>query len=331
MPHSDETFYKMKCGWASDPKVATLARFGPVDACLMRDLFGQMIDYSRRELTDGDVPGEIVPQIAHPLPADEAMRLAMRLAEPGAFGPLCSWDAGRNAFRILAYAKWNDTREEVQARTEIGRNAARARWGANRNASRNANGIRNASDADRIDRARAQVHTEQEQEQEKTSRARPRASGEPREVEPSAVWSPSGVLDQQPARGRSIAERSPSSASVAAAMAHTRRPGGPATDEQRRARAEEARKGLANAQPRLGDPDPPADPTGRGLHGEALARAQLDQIAAERRTETALAAAAAVEGDPEDGPGSGEADNPSRADPEDFGELTEPADDEYPF
>ena len=45
MPHSDETFYKMKCGWADDPKVATLARFGPVDAVLARYLFAQMIDY----------------------------------------------------------------------------------------------------------------------------------------------------------------------------------------------------------------------------------------------------------------------------------------------
>ena len=53
MPHAEETFYKMKCGWAGDPKVAALARFGAVDACLGRDLFAQLIDYARRELTDG--------------------------------------------------------------------------------------------------------------------------------------------------------------------------------------------------------------------------------------------------------------------------------------
>lgn len=160
MPHSDETFYKMKCRWAEDPKVAALARFGPVDACLARDLFGQMIDYSRRELTDGLVPGEIVTLIAHPLPAEDAMRVVMQLADPGPYGPLCGWDAGRNAFAILAYPKWNDTRADVQARKDRGAQAARVRWDgadANGTAAGNAGGIH---------RARAQVDTEQEQEQE---------------------------------------------------------------------------------------------------------------------------------------------------------------------
>ena len=149
MPHATEIFYKMQCRWAEDPKVATLARFGPVDACLARDLFGQMIDYARRELTDGLVPGEVIARCAYPLPPDDAMRVAMQLADPGAYGPLCDWDADRNAFRILAYPRWNDTRADVEARRAVGRDAALHRWkgpagtdangNADRNADRNAN------------------------------------------------------------------------------------------------------------------------------------------------------------------------------------------------
>ena len=148
MPHATEIFYKMQCRWAEDPKVATLARFGAVDACLGRDLFGQMIDYARRELTDGIVPGEVVTRCAFPLPADDAMRIAMQLADPGAYGPLCAWDADRNAFRILAYGKWNDTRAEVEARTAAGRDAAMHRWkgpaGTSPNGDADGNAPRNA-------------------------------------------------------------------------------------------------------------------------------------------------------------------------------------------
>jgi hypothetical protein len=144
MPHTTEIFYKMACRWAEDPKVATLARFGAVDACLGRDLFGQMIDYARRELTDGLVPGEVIAHCAYPLPADDAMRIAMQLADPGAYGPLCDWDAARNAFRILAYGKWNDTRAEVDARRDVGRNAALHRWKAPAGTDANGNANSNA-------------------------------------------------------------------------------------------------------------------------------------------------------------------------------------------
>jgi len=175
MPHSDETFYKMKCGWADDPKVATLARFGPVDACLGRDLFGQMIDYSRRELTDGLVPGEMIGQLGYPLPVQQAMQIAMLLTDPGPYGPLCTWDLDSNSFRVLAYRKWNDTRADVEKRVATGVNAARTRWDkatkpqarrADATGNARGNATRNARDAKGIHRARAQVHTEQEQEQE---------------------------------------------------------------------------------------------------------------------------------------------------------------------
>ena len=149
MPHTTEIFYKMQCRWAEDPKVATLARFGPVDACLARDLFGQMIDYARRELTDGLVPGEVIARCAYPLPPDDAMRVAMQLADPGAYGPLCDWDADRNAFRILAYPRWNDTRADVEARRAVGRDAALHRWkapaGTDANGNADSNADRNAT------------------------------------------------------------------------------------------------------------------------------------------------------------------------------------------
>lgn len=199
MPHSEETFYKMKCGWASDPKVAALARFGPVEACLGRDLFGQMIDYARRELTNGLVPSEEIGRLSFPLPEGEAMQVAMRLADPGPYGALCSFDASSNAFSILAYANWNDTAEEVQARKAKGVKAAQTRWkrsdangnapstlsDANGNAPSNAPGNATSigADANGIHRARAHVHTEQEQEQEQDTSVGvddPRAGTRPR-------------------------------------------------------------------------------------------------------------------------------------------------------
>ena len=181
MPHADEPFYKMKIGWAGDPKVLALGRFGALDACLGRDLFVQMINYARAELTDGLVPREAVVLAAYPLPADDADRVVRQLADPGPYGQLCQWDAARNAWRILAYARWNDTAVEVQARRANGRNAALHRWkapdqrrDADGNASRNAGGnaVRNAGrTADRIAVA-SDSHTEVEVETESSAGVR---------------------------------------------------------------------------------------------------------------------------------------------------------------
>jgi hypothetical protein len=149
MPHTDERFYKMSTTWTDDPKVATLLRFGAVDAILARDLFGQMIGYSRQHLTDGVVPGPVIPSLMAPLPEDHARRLAEHLADPGDWGALVELHRHEEGYilacRVLAYAKWNDTKAEVLARIEAGRAGARARWnGANgtpgRNAKRNAAG-----------------------------------------------------------------------------------------------------------------------------------------------------------------------------------------------
>lgn len=156
MPHTDETFYKMAVNWTEDPKVAALDRFGAVEAILARDLFSQMIGYSRRNLTDGFVPTNAPGMLMYPLPVDHAERLALHLADRGAYGALCEPHAERMGWQVVNYAKWNDTRAEVQARTESGRKAARTRWDsvdADRNAGRNADG-------------NADGYAEQEQEKE---------------------------------------------------------------------------------------------------------------------------------------------------------------------
>jgi hypothetical protein len=240
MPHSDETFYKMAVGWPDDPKVVALGRFGAVNAILARDLFSQMIGYSRRNLTDGEVPAQEVGRLMHPLPADLAEELAGYLADPGPFGALCrahttsnaDGNAGSNAdgnaarivsWVVLNYAKWNDTAADVQGRKAQGRQAAKTRWSradadstADGNAGSNAgwspSGILDR-DAPGIHRARGRVHTEQEQERDtplpparsdarRTGRATTARGGGPRTTHPN----------------------------VQAAMADAHRPGGPARD-----------------------------------------------------------------------------------------------------
>jgi len=133
MPRAVEKFYKMALNWPDDPKVADLGRFGAVEGVLARDLFNQMIRYSRANLTDGIGPGLIIGALMSPLPEDQALQLARYLADPGTFGPLVELraeaDTGRIvSWRVLAYAKWNDTKAEVLARIEHGRTAAESRW-----------------------------------------------------------------------------------------------------------------------------------------------------------------------------------------------------------
>ena len=88
MPRAVEKFYKMALNWPDDPKVADLGRFGAVEGVLARDLFNQMIRYSRANLTDGIGPGLIIGALMSPLPEDQALQLARYLADPGTFGPL---------------------------------------------------------------------------------------------------------------------------------------------------------------------------------------------------------------------------------------------------
>jgi hypothetical protein len=281
MPHTDETFYKMAVAWTEDPKVLALARFGPVDAILARDLFSQMIGYSRRNLTDGWVPAEELGRLMYPLPVEDAERLAAHLADRGAYGPLCSRYAPSNGqampaapledahgmlpassgdapsirgYQVLNYPKWNDTRADVQARTEHSRKAAMRRWdrpdaGSNGSAS---GGHKRAMPVD----------AEQEQERDTPlPPARQDAPGTGR----GQGWTPSGVLDRQqprrPSRG-GAPTRQPPPAKTTLADAH--RPGGPASDVH--GWAAKARAGITSPDdPATGDrqeplPEPAAQP-----------------------------------------------------------------------
>jgi len=315
-------------------------------------LYLAMACYCRENLSDGFVPAAEIGALAYPLPADLAAGLVALLADARLIDPSGSHngphsepqsDSHTAGYLVRAYVKRNGTRAETLDHaakvSAAGRTAALTRWSEGTDTAGNAS--RNADRMPDIDRDR----------DKRRARAPGRVGAPARDD--GEGWSPSGVLDQPPAaarRGRPIARP------AAQIIADMHRPGGPATDDQRAARAEEARKGLANRPARLGDPEP--DPAAR-LHGEALARAQVAEIAAQRRAEPAIATAEDDQGDPlglgggrevegedgewhvepadpEDRPGRGDADNPGRADPpepdpEDFGELTEPADDEYPF
>jgi len=315
MPHTDETFFKMRVGWREDPKVSALTRYGPVDACLAAFVFMEMIDYARAELTDGLVPGESLGQIAYPLAPDDAMRLAMLLADTGPFGPLVTHDASSNAFSILRYAKWNDTRAEVQARKDKAGKAARTRW----------EGAGARSIATRIPRA---LMRDAEQEQEQESPQSPpdahsatrtdNGQGEDDDYEAeltqvqalmAAAGRPVGREDAATIRSTVMAKagsrvRSPrawiakvlgdtkearryapgavhTAPTVKEVIAQAHRPGGPSADPPGRA-AEARTQLMTRPRPLPTDAEPaPGDPTA-GLHFEDLARTQLAESRAAR-------------------------------------------------
>lgn len=141
---------RMAIGYDGDPKVAALARFGE-EAGLCRDLHLAMIRYCRREGTDGWVPPEEPGRLAWPLPPDRAKVLVDHLAEveliaaangdrmagamAGAMAPaMAGGMAGAMAggWRVLNYAKWQETTAEIEAyskmQAERGRLGAARRW-----------------------------------------------------------------------------------------------------------------------------------------------------------------------------------------------------------
>jgi hypothetical protein len=282
MPHSDETFYKMAVGWTDDPKVVALTRFGAVDGILARDLFSQMIGYSRRNLTDGEVPAQEVGRLMYPLPADQADALAAHLADPGPWGPLCRAHTGPTAngnaastadgnapsnadsnapsivsWVVLNYAKWNDTAADVLGRKAQGQQAAKTRW-SRADAASTADGNAGWSptsildrDAGRIHRARGQVDTEQEQEKDTPL---PPARSDARRT------------------GRATTARSggprTTHANVQQVQADAHRPGGPAHDVH--GWAAKARAGITSPE------DEPTGPTQEPLPEPAQPPARQD-------------------------------------------------------
>ena len=247
-----------------------------------------MACYCRENLSDGFVPAAEIGALAYPLPADAAAGLVALLADArlidhsGSDGTSHSTShspsdgiSHSRGYLVRAYVKRNGTRADTLAETARksagGKNGADRRWSDGRM-------------ADAIAQPMAHVVPDRDIDIDKR---RARAGARAPARDDRSGWSPSGVLDRQPAR------RPPAPRNSAAVLAEQFRPGGPASEEQRAARAAEARKGLANRPARLGnEPERSADPTGRGLTGEALARAQLDQINAERAAERAIDRAA---------------------------------------
>jgi hypothetical protein len=350
-------FIPLDVRWPRTKKVrAMIVRHGE-EGFAAWGLYLALVCYCRENLTDGFVPADEIGALAYPLPADAAERLLKvlgdyRLVSPGhSPGHSDGHSPGYgDGYVVPAYVKRNGTRADTLDRAEKlreqGRRGALTRWPE-----------RGDSPGHSPGHSRGQAETDRET---KTDDARPPARGAAR-VDGS--WSPSAVLDRKPAR------RPPAPRDSAAVLAEQYRPGGPATDEQRAARADQARKGLANRPARLDQPEP----TGAGLTGEALARAQLAEIEQRRAAERAIDRAAITgepaatvadpieppwpdddddgdplglgggterelptgeayvdHGDPENDPGRADADEPGRGEQTDA-EPTEPGEDEYPF
>lgn len=279
--------------WPRSKKVrAMIVRHG-LDGFAAWALYLAMASYCRENLTDGYVPADEIGALAYPLKPDDADRLVGLLVEARLLDHSGSDGTGHSnshspsdgighsrGYLVRAYVKRNGTRADTLAaadrRSVGGKNGADRRWSDGRM-------------ANAIGGAMAQAVPDRDID---IDRPRARAGARAPAREGSSGWSPSGVLDRPPAR------RPPAPRDSAAVLAEQYRPGGPATDEQRAARADQARKGLANRPARLDQPD--AGPTA-GLTGEALARAQLAEIeqrrAAERAIEQAATAAAPL-GDP---------------------------------
>ena len=125
MPHAADRFYKMALNWTDDPKVADLGRFGKEERALARDLFNQMIRYSRANLTDGVGPGEMLASLSG-LDEDRAYQLAGYLADPGTLGAADHGQYRRGGpDRQVAGARLR----EVERHARRGHGAHRARAG----------------------------------------------------------------------------------------------------------------------------------------------------------------------------------------------------------
>jgi hypothetical protein len=118
-----EIYIKLVVGFPNDPKVRALARYGPVDAGLARDLYVQMCLFCKDNLTDGFVPAEQVGLLVYPLDAEHGNQLAKQLACVGLTKEASKDEA--LGWQVLAYLKRNLSKEQVgelsKVRAEAGR------------------------------------------------------------------------------------------------------------------------------------------------------------------------------------------------------------------
>jgi hypothetical protein len=345
---------RMACGYDDDPKIAALARFGE-EAGLCRDLHLAMIRYSRRNETDGWVPPEEIGRLAWPLPVDRALVLVEHLAEvelvtgngngmtpamasaiePDMAGAMAPAMAGAMAsaiahgWHVVNYAKWQETRGEVEAysnaQSERGRRGAEKRW--KREPARRASSSGSMAGAERVLDGQARwrpdgdsmAESEVELELESSGSGRDAGAGaRAREASPeddhddeeltqvqalmAAAGRPVSRQDAATIRatvlakagnvrnprafiGKVLGDPKQARGYAPGAVTHvptareiidsSKRPGGPGDAG---AGAAEARRLLAERTP--AEPKPDEAP---GLHGEALARRQLAEIASTRK------------------------------------------------
>ena len=117
-----ELYIKLVVGFARDPKVRALARYG-VDAGLARDLYVQMCLHCKESLTDGFVLAEEVGALAYPLPIEHANQLAKQLASVGLIKEVSKDEA--QGWHVLAFLKRNRSKGEVEALSEVRAEAGR--------------------------------------------------------------------------------------------------------------------------------------------------------------------------------------------------------------
>jgi len=121
-----EIYIKLAVTFADDPKVRSLARYGP-DAGLARDLYVQMILHCKRLLTDGFVPAEQIGLLVYPLDPEHGNQLAKQLASVGLIKEVSNTEASdKQGWEVCAYLKRNGTKEDVERLSQVRAEAGRA-------------------------------------------------------------------------------------------------------------------------------------------------------------------------------------------------------------
>lgn len=125
-------FIKLDIGYLSNPKIAGLLLARRPLAVL---LHVGCVTYARQHRTDGIVPAEL---------ALRSVIGATKRDLTAAIDAGLLIDHGDGTVEVHDYALHQETREEIEARSDAGRTAARARWGnAKRSANRSADGNAN--------------------------------------------------------------------------------------------------------------------------------------------------------------------------------------------
>jgi hypothetical protein len=106
-----EIHIQLAVNYGADPKLRSLAKFGR-DARGCRDLYVQMVCYSKSNLTDGIVPAEEIGVLVYPDSAKIGKRDADRLVEVGVL------ELTPDGYLVRAFLKRNKSKAEVEAISE---------------------------------------------------------------------------------------------------------------------------------------------------------------------------------------------------------------------